>query len=103
VEFLASTLLAHQSSERERLRELIDLAVWAERVGYDGFGVGERHNPAFLSSSPAVLLSHFAAHVALAVAAFEKFKRLSGRRREPLPLRRDRGLRRQRVGSRRQR
>ncbi|WP_261557305.1 LLM class flavin-dependent oxidoreductase [Frankia tisae] len=30
-------------------------------MGYDAFGVGERHNPAFLSSAPAVLLAHIAA------------------------------------------
>ncbi|WP_157891952.1 MULTISPECIES: LLM class flavin-dependent oxidoreductase [Frankia] len=47
--------------ERERLRALVDLATWAEGVGYDAFGVGERHNPAFLSSAPAVLLGHIAA------------------------------------------
>lgn len=47
--------------EHDRLREAVDLAVWAEEVGYDGFGYGERHSPVFLSPSPAVLLSHLAA------------------------------------------
>ncbi|MEW9553356.1 LLM class flavin-dependent oxidoreductase [Nonomuraea sp. NPDC050783] len=66
--FLASTLLstdpalsAPGQGEHDRLLATIDLAIWAERLGYDGFGVGERHNPGFLSSSPAVLLSHIAA------------------------------------------
>jgi alkanesulfonate monooxygenase SsuD/methylene tetrahydromethanopterin reductase-like flavin-dependent oxidoreductase (luciferase family) len=66
--FLASTLLSTDpvlglpgASENERLHATVDLAIWAEQVGYDAFGVGERHNPAFLSSSPAVLLSHIAA------------------------------------------
>ncbi|MEU6721048.1 LLM class flavin-dependent oxidoreductase [Nonomuraea sp. NPDC046802] len=68
MKFLASTLLSNDpalslsgESEHDRLRATVELAVWAERVGYDGFGVGERHNPAFLSPSPAVLLSHIAA------------------------------------------
>ncbi|WP_432921581.1 LLM class flavin-dependent oxidoreductase [Microbispora sp. CA-135349] len=67
--FLAATLLSDDPSlpgyvpgaERERFREVVDLAVWAERIGYDAFGVGERHNPVFLSSAPAVVLSHIAA------------------------------------------
>lgn len=68
MKFLASTLLSTDpalslpgETEHERLRATVDLAVWAEDLGYDGFGVGERHNPGFLSSSPAVLLSHIAA------------------------------------------
>lgn len=67
VKFLASTLLSRdpvdgpQLTEHERLEQAVGLARWAEELGYDGFGVGERHNPAFLSSAPAVLLSHIAA------------------------------------------
>ncbi|MBB5916567.1 alkanesulfonate monooxygenase SsuD/methylene tetrahydromethanopterin reductase-like flavin-dependent oxidoreductase (luciferase family) [Nocardia transvalensis] len=69
MKFLASTLVPKHStglarealSRRERFRELVDLALWAEGVGYDAFGVGERHNPALLSSSPAVILAHIAA------------------------------------------
>ncbi|MFJ1456721.1 LLM class flavin-dependent oxidoreductase [Nocardia sp. N2S4-5] len=48
-------------SRRERFRELVEPARWAEDVGYDAFGVGERHNPDLLSSSPAVILAHIAA------------------------------------------
>ena len=33
----------------------------AERPGFDGFGVGERHERPFLSSSPTVVLAHIAA------------------------------------------
>ena len=69
MKFLASTLVPRHSTglgqpalgQRERFRELVGLARWAEDVGYDAFGVGERHNPALLSSSPAVILSHIAA------------------------------------------
>ncbi|WP_067687613.1 LLM class flavin-dependent oxidoreductase [Nocardia jejuensis] len=69
MKFLASTLVPRKSrgsgspplSRSERFAELIDLALWAERVGYDAFGVGERHNPDLLSASPAVILSNIAA------------------------------------------
>ncbi|MBF6171003.1 LLM class flavin-dependent oxidoreductase [Nocardia blacklockiae] len=69
MKFLASTLVPKHStgsarpalSRRERFRELVELARWAEDVGYDAFGVGERHNPDLLSSSPAVILAHIAA------------------------------------------
>lgn len=69
MKFLASTLVPKHStgleqealSRRDRFREVVDLARWAEEIGYDAFGVGERHNPALLSSSPAVILSHIAA------------------------------------------
>ena len=33
----------------------------AEELGFDGFGVGERHERPFISSSPPVVLSHIAA------------------------------------------
>jgi alkanesulfonate monooxygenase SsuD/methylene tetrahydromethanopterin reductase-like flavin-dependent oxidoreductase (luciferase family) len=45
----------------DRFREVIDSALLAEELGFDGFGVGERHERPFLSSSPPVLLSHIAA------------------------------------------
>jgi alkanesulfonate monooxygenase SsuD/methylene tetrahydromethanopterin reductase-like flavin-dependent oxidoreductase (luciferase family) len=40
----------------ERLEQLIDLAVFVEELGFDAFGIGERHSKTFLSSSTAVLL-----------------------------------------------
>jgi alkanesulfonate monooxygenase SsuD/methylene tetrahydromethanopterin reductase-like flavin-dependent oxidoreductase (luciferase family) len=48
-------------STRERFREVIDNALLAEELGFDGFGVGERHERPFISSSPPVVLSHIAA------------------------------------------
>lgn len=45
-----------------RYRRLTETAVLAEQLGFDAFGVGERHEATFLSSSPAVLLAHLAAH-----------------------------------------
>ncbi len=69
MKFLAITLIVHaphpvtgvQKSTNDRLREVIDNAVLAEELGFDGFGVGERHERPFISSSPPVVLSHIAA------------------------------------------
>ncbi|MGF7234244.1 MAG: LLM class flavin-dependent oxidoreductase [Frankia sp.] len=67
--FLAITLIVHAPdpltgrliSTSDRFREVIDNALLAEEVGFDGFGVGERHERPFISSSPPVVLSHLAA------------------------------------------
>ncbi|AYN38300.1 LLM class flavin-dependent oxidoreductase [Streptomyces dangxiongensis] len=67
--FLAITLIVHRpdpvtgvrTSTYDRFREVLDSAVLAEELGFDGFGVGERHERPFLSSAPAVVLSHVAA------------------------------------------
>lgn len=69
MKFLAITLIIHapdpvtgvQKPTTERFREVIDNALLAEELGFDGFGVGERHERPFLSSSPPVVLSHVAA------------------------------------------
>lgn len=45
----------------ERIAEAVRGAVWAEEVGFDGIGIGERHAAPFLSSAPTVLLAHIAA------------------------------------------
>ena len=44
----------------DRFREVLGNALLAEELGFDGFGVGERHEGPFLSSSPPVVLSHVA-------------------------------------------
>ncbi|WP_416982193.1 LLM class flavin-dependent oxidoreductase [Streptomyces sp. T028] len=69
MKFLAITLIVHapdpvtgvQKSTNDRFREVIDNALLAEELGFDGFGVGERHERPFISSSPPVVLSHIAA------------------------------------------
>jgi alkanesulfonate monooxygenase SsuD/methylene tetrahydromethanopterin reductase-like flavin-dependent oxidoreductase (luciferase family) len=69
MKFLLLTLITHHAdpttgekkSPAERLREVIDAAVLAEELGYDGFAVGERHEDPFISSSPPVVLSNIAA------------------------------------------
>ncbi|MFJ3670082.1 LLM class flavin-dependent oxidoreductase [Streptomyces sp. NPDC090106] len=69
MKFLAITLIVHRpdpvtgvlKSTHERFREVLGNAVLAEELGFDGFGVGERHERPFISSSPTVVLSHVAA------------------------------------------
>jgi alkanesulfonate monooxygenase SsuD/methylene tetrahydromethanopterin reductase-like flavin-dependent oxidoreductase (luciferase family) len=69
VKFLLITLITHQpdpasgekKSPAERLRDVVDAAVLAEELGFDGFAVGERHEDPFISSSPPVVLSNIAA------------------------------------------
>ncbi|MET0451240.1 MAG: LLM class flavin-dependent oxidoreductase [Mycobacterium sp.] len=69
MKFLLLTLISHVpdpvSGERKtaaaRLRDVVDTAVLAEELGFDGFAVGERHEDPFISSSPPVVLSHIAA------------------------------------------
>ncbi|MFJ2188268.1 LLM class flavin-dependent oxidoreductase [Kitasatospora sp. NPDC087861] len=67
--FTVSSLVANgpdpvtgvQRTPQEKLRNVIDQAVAAEQLGYDGYGVGERHGAPFLSPAPPVLLSAIAA------------------------------------------
>src|SRR3981189_569446 len=69
MKFLTLTLLTHlpdpltgkRKSTTQRLEEVVRLAVLAEELGFDGFGVGERHERPFISSSPTVVLGHLAA------------------------------------------
>jgi alkanesulfonate monooxygenase SsuD/methylene tetrahydromethanopterin reductase-like flavin-dependent oxidoreductase (luciferase family) len=69
MKFLLITLIVHapdpvtgqRKSTTERFGEVVDNALLAEQLGFDGFGVGERHERPFISSSPPVVLSHLAA------------------------------------------
>jgi alkanesulfonate monooxygenase SsuD/methylene tetrahydromethanopterin reductase-like flavin-dependent oxidoreductase (luciferase family) len=69
MKFFAITLITHgpdpvtgvQPSTTERLRSVVANVVLAEELGFDGYGVGERHERPVLSSSPPVVLSHIAA------------------------------------------
>jgi alkanesulfonate monooxygenase SsuD/methylene tetrahydromethanopterin reductase-like flavin-dependent oxidoreductase (luciferase family) len=49
-------------SQQETFTHLVDQVRWAEQLGFDVFGVGERHAQRFISSSPPVVLAHLAAH-----------------------------------------
>jgi alkanesulfonate monooxygenase SsuD/methylene tetrahydromethanopterin reductase-like flavin-dependent oxidoreductase (luciferase family) len=67
--FLTITLIVHapdpvtgeEKSTAERFQEVLDNSRLAEELGFDGFGVGERHERPFISSSPPVVLAHVAA------------------------------------------
>ncbi|WP_155370901.1 LLM class flavin-dependent oxidoreductase [Catellatospora vulcania] len=69
MKFLLITLITHLphpvtgelADTTARFREVVDNAVLAEQLGFDGYGVGERHERPFISSSPPVVLSHIAA------------------------------------------
>lgn len=70
--FIAISLIVHapdpfsgeKPSTHERFEQVVDAAVRAEELGFDGFGVGERHERPFISSAPTVVLSHLAARTA---------------------------------------
>jgi alkanesulfonate monooxygenase SsuD/methylene tetrahydromethanopterin reductase-like flavin-dependent oxidoreductase (luciferase family) len=69
MKFLLITLITHvpdpvsgeKKSPADRLHDVIEKAVLAEELGFDGFAVGERHEDPFISSSPPVVLSNIAA------------------------------------------
>ncbi|MFF0265111.1 LLM class flavin-dependent oxidoreductase [Kribbella sp. NPDC004536] len=50
-----------QLSPAERFQHVVRQAQWAEELGFDAYGVGERHAQRFISSSPPVVLSYIAA------------------------------------------
>ncbi|MFJ9444132.1 LLM class flavin-dependent oxidoreductase [Kitasatospora sp. NPDC101235] len=67
--FTVSSLVANapdpvtgvRRTPQQKLHSVIDQALLAEQLGYDGFGVGERHGEPFLSPAPPLLLSAIAA------------------------------------------
>lgn len=69
MKFLAITVIMHTPdpvtgvlpSTTDRFREVVDNAVLAEELGFDGYGVGEQHERPYLSAAPPVVLSHIAA------------------------------------------
>ncbi|MGW5076248.1 LLM class flavin-dependent oxidoreductase [Rhodococcus sp. NPDC004095] len=69
MKFLLLSLITHQPDPvtgewldpAARLKEVVDTAVLAEELGFEGFAVGERHERPFLASSPPVVLSNIAA------------------------------------------
>ncbi|KAA0017084.1 LLM class flavin-dependent oxidoreductase [Antrihabitans cavernicola] len=69
MKFLLISLITHHPdpvtgeklSPAARLTQVVESAVQAEELGFDGFAVGERHERPFLSSAPPVVLSNIAA------------------------------------------
>jgi alkanesulfonate monooxygenase SsuD/methylene tetrahydromethanopterin reductase-like flavin-dependent oxidoreductase (luciferase family) len=45
----------------QRVRDIVDVGVYADQAGLDVFGVGEHHTPRFAVSSPAIVLAAIAA------------------------------------------
>lgn len=58
---LPDQLTGKLPSPADRMKQLIDEVVTADRVGLDVFGIGEHHRPDFLDSAPAVILAAAAA------------------------------------------
>jgi alkanesulfonate monooxygenase SsuD/methylene tetrahydromethanopterin reductase-like flavin-dependent oxidoreductase (luciferase family) len=46
---------------QQKFQNVLKQAMLAEELGFDAYGIGERHGPPFLSSSPPVLLTAIAA------------------------------------------
>jgi len=69
MKFLVLTLISNgpdpvtgrTPSAHERFRRVVEHAVQAEQLGFDGYAVGERHERPFFSSAPPVVLAHIAA------------------------------------------
>lgn len=49
------------STEAERIKSTVKIALKAEEVGFDVFAQGEHHNPPFFQSSPTTILGYIAA------------------------------------------
>ncbi|MGW1375871.1 LLM class flavin-dependent oxidoreductase [Streptomyces sp. NPDC002446] len=61
IDNVPDALSGHLLTPHDRLQEVLELAVLAEELGFDAFGVGERHGAPFLSSSPPAVLGAIAA------------------------------------------
>ncbi|PWV97322.1 alkanesulfonate monooxygenase SsuD/methylene tetrahydromethanopterin reductase-like flavin-dependent oxidoreductase (luciferase family) [Paenibacillus cellulosilyticus] len=58
---LRNPVTGEQFGTTEKFENIIKQAQLAEELGFDGYGIGERHGDPFLSSSPPVLLTAIAA------------------------------------------
>jgi alkanesulfonate monooxygenase SsuD/methylene tetrahydromethanopterin reductase-like flavin-dependent oxidoreductase (luciferase family) len=68
---LTNPVTGEQFTTSEKFENIIKQAELAEKLGFDGYGIGERHGAPFLSSSPPLLLSAIAArtsHIRLLTA-----------------------------------
>jgi len=61
VEILPNEGASAAEQGQQRVRELLQEAELADRVGLDVYGIGEHHRPEYIASSPAVLLAAMAA------------------------------------------
>ncbi|THF75342.1 LLM class flavin-dependent oxidoreductase [Cohnella fermenti] len=58
---LPHPLTGEKLTDQQKFRNVLRQAELAEKLGFDGFGVGERHGPPFLSAAPPVILASIAA------------------------------------------
>lgn len=58
---LTNPVTGEQFTTSEKLENIIKQAELTEKLGFDGYGIGERHGNPFLSSSPPLLLTAIAA------------------------------------------
>jgi len=57
---LPHAITGEQLTPKQKFDQIIRQAELAETLGFEAYGVGERHGAPFLSSSPAVLLAAIA-------------------------------------------
>jgi alkanesulfonate monooxygenase SsuD/methylene tetrahydromethanopterin reductase-like flavin-dependent oxidoreductase (luciferase family) len=57
---LANPVTGEHFTTKEKFENIIKQAELAEKLGFEGYGIGERHGAPFLSSSPPLLLSAIA-------------------------------------------
>ena len=58
---LPNALTGETLTQQEKFQNVIKQAILAEELGFEAYGVGERHGAPFLSSSPPVILTAIAA------------------------------------------
>lgn len=56
-EIVPDRVSGHASNSHERMKQLIELAIMADRNGLDVFALGEHHRNDFVSSSPQMILA----------------------------------------------
>lgn len=59
---LPNALSGETLTQNEKFQNVIKQAILAEQLGFEAYGIGERHGAPFLSSAPPVILSAIAAH-----------------------------------------
>ncbi|WP_322922189.1 LLM class flavin-dependent oxidoreductase [Paenibacillus campi] len=59
---LPHAITGERWTDGQKIASVLQQAQWVEQLGYDAYGIGERHGEPFLSSSPAVMLTAIAAH-----------------------------------------
>ncbi|TXK77832.1 LLM class flavin-dependent oxidoreductase [Paenibacillus sp. N3.4] len=58
---IPNAITGEKFTEQEKFQNVLKQAVLAEELGFEAYGVGERHGAPFLSSSPPVVLTAIAA------------------------------------------